>query len=609
MKKKNRNITKKIKQLLPAPPPLPTATYEYRGMAVIAALCFIVFGYNITFSHFQFDVPQMIFENPHINTGLSWENIQWVFTTPNLALYQPLPDLTFMLESQFFGNWSGGYNTMTLLWHIACMCLFLRVMTRLTHNFTVIFAATLLLAVHPVQTLIVSQMAPRNEIMQAFFMLLSIDAYRRYVEKGSYPAYAFSLVCMAVGLLCKQVIVILPVALLLLDYWPFKRIDLSFQDFRQTLRTAGKLILEKMPWFSVSLLGIFLAFYGKTQYDQINYHVSRLSLSDSIYAVITGYARYLGHLLYPVRVSYFETYGQIHYLWFFLLSAAVLLTITIGVFIGRKKYPYLIIGWCWFIAFLFPVSGVVPYMIEAISLRYLYIPAMGLAIAVSMGWYTISRPRKTEGETEKLSKTGQEIMPSRYWVSIAIVTALLSVLAFWQNTFLRDTESIVQRMQELADGKNTMGHNALAIVRMKQKRYEEAEEHYRRCVELQPKTYIYRLYYGRLLNQAKKYQEQMDILAPAVEAFPDDPAYLELYGVGLLETGRVRQAEVCFRHGLRCVPDAPAMMQNLAYSLILQGKYSEAISFLENVLQVEPNNPTAQKMKQVAEKALAQYNR
>jgi protein O-mannosyl-transferase len=586
---------------------------EYQAMALIAALCIVVFGRNITFTYILVDLPKMIFENPHIITGLSWENLWWAFTQPNLALYQPLPNLTFMLESHLFGGWPGGYHSMTLLWHIACMCLFLWVMMRLTNNFTVVFSATLLMAVHPVQTLVVSQIAPRNEIMQAFFMLLSIEAYRRYVQKGSYKAYLCSVVLMGLGLLCKQIIVMLPVVLLLLDYWPFHRIEISFRNFRNTTRNALVLVAEKAPWFAVSLLGVFFAFYGKMQYDQIRYHVSKLTVPDAVYFIITGYARYLGHLLYPVRISYFEVYGEERILWFFLVSATVLFLITVTSIYWLWKRPYLIVGWLWFVALLFPVSGVIRYMLESIALRYLYAPAMGVYITVFLGLYELVRrlqpDKEPESQPAETQNTNHDKMPQWYWIGVGLATAILATLAFWQNGFLRDTESGVMRMQKVTGDRSAMGHGVLAVIRFEQERIEEAEEHFQRALEIQPEGHVFRYKYAGALYAHEKYQKVIEVMKPAVEDVPDAFEYLELYALGLMATGRLPEARKHLEKALEIQSNQVSLLQNLAYCLILQGNYKDAQPYLEKGLRLDPESPALLQLKEMASSVMGSSSR
>jgi protein O-mannosyl-transferase len=592
---KNKKI-KKAKRPVQTPV---SHKHEYLGMALITVLCLLVFGRNITYDVFSIDIPKMIFNNPHIMTGLSWDNIWWAFTEPNLALYQPLLNIMHMMEGSLFGKWPGGFHVVTLLSHIACMCLFLWVMTRLLQNFAVAFAATLVMCIHPVQILVVSQIATRGEILQAFFMLLSVDAYRRYVQKSSSGAYVFSIAFMFVGMLFKQTIIMLPFALLLLDYWPLKRIDISFSEFKKTTQTALHLTLEKIPWLVLSFVGGCFAIFGKMQYDQISHHLSKLTPFSAVYFVVSGYARYIGHLLYPLRPSYFEVYSETQTISFFLISIAVLILISTVALVFLWKRPYLIVGWLWFIVFMLPVSGILRYMMESIALRYLYMPAMGLYLAVFMGLYELATRKKAAVETseEQAVDTGESTW---YWPAVGVLTTIVALLAFWLNGFFVNTETTAEQILKVTHNRSALAHNALAVLRMQQQRFEEAEEHYKLCVEIQPESYLFYYYYAGALYKFEKYQKVVDVMAPAVEALPEASEYLELYSLGLMATGRYSEARKHLEKALEIEPNTISLLQNLAYCLILQGNYEDAQPYLEKGLRIEPDNPALLQLQEMS---------
>ena len=332
-------------------------TRDFVVMALLALLCIVVYGRCLAFESTLYDDPKIIFENPHVQAGLTWDSIRWAVLHPNLGLYMPLPTLTFMLDRELFGDWAGGYHGMTLAWHVLCVCLFYWVMRRLTGNFAAVLLASVLVAVHPVQAMTVNWVSARNEIMPAVFLLLSIDMYRRYcgmrnaefgmrnaeaegkkaegrrikaeggsgkregerylgkagrndknvrnegtpggrktpgialgtgtaADSPSSPAasaplhpspfilhpflyFFLAVLFMLLGIFCKQGIVVLPAVLLLLDYWPLGRIDLSFRETGRTLRRAAVLVLEKLPFFAVSAVGAAFAVYGKREFGLI----------------------------------------------------------------------------------------------------------------------------------------------------------------------------------------------------------------------------------------------------------------------------------------------------------------------------------------------------
>ncbi len=559
----------------------------YLAMAFIIVLVFLVFGRSVTFDYIASDVPNVVFENPNIMTGLLPENILWSFTTPNYGLYMPLPNLTFMLDSDLFGDWVGGFHLMTVAWHALCMCIFFWVMFRLTGQFAASFAATLIMSVHPLQIITVCQVAPRLEIMQAVFMLLSIEAYRRYVTGDNKRAYGFSLLFMLLSLMCKQMVVVLPCILLLLDYWPLKRFDLSFRAPRETVRQFSRLMLEKAPFFVLSLVGVGLAFYGKAGMLS-EFGMEQMTLTATIYQVITGYARYWGHWAYPLRIGYFIIYGEMPSGWLFVSSALLLLVITLLAVTLLSKRPYVAVGWFWFLGCLFPVSGVVRYMIEPVALRYMYVAGMGLYVVLSWGLFDISQWLSGQKRTE-----GTVGVPWLFGGVTAVITLTLVVLTSWQAVFFRDTEAVGRRMLAISDGRNPVGHHFLSLMRIQQGLYDQAEQHLREAVALAPKEVHFRRQLASGLLMRERYEEAYEIAAEGLEIHPDDVNLLVVMGMALSAQAQFEEAEPHFRRAVELEPDDVTVLHGLAYCLALQGQLEEAKELNEKTLEMEPEYPEA----------------
>jgi len=555
------------------------------AMAFVTLLTFIVFGYNITFNYIIFDVPKVIFENPHIMSGLTPENIYWTFTTPNFGLYQPLPNLSFMIDSDLFGSWPGGFHTMTLVWHIVCMCLFFWVMLQLTGNFAAVFAATLLMSIHPVQILTVSQIATRHEIMETVFMLLSIEAYRRYVVHKSRRAYCFSLFFMCLGMLCKQIIFMLPILLLMLDYWPLDRVALSFRSPLETLRAVLRLMLEKTPYFVLSVIAVVLAIVGKSQFKLVEAGIKRLSLSESGYIAVTGYARYIGHLVYPIRIGYFTVAGEQPSFTFFMLSAFLFILLTTLALALLWKRPYIGVGWFWFVFYMLPASGVLRYGIESIALRYMYISAMGLYLAFCIGLYDFSVWLQ-----QRISKKPKNTPPIWYWMTIGALTITLFGLTFWQHGFFRDTENMAKRVLAITDDRSVFGHIMLGFIREDQRLYEEANFHFRKCIEIEPEYVLFRYYYADSLMRENRFQEAIDVATEALEKDPDHTDFLVLSGVAKMNLKRFEEAETDLRRAVEVEPDNTKALHNLSYTLALLGDFAQARELNKQVLLLEPDN-------------------
>ena len=272
------------------------------------------------------------------------------------------------------------------------------------------------------------------------------------------------------------------------------------------------------------------------------------------------------------------------------------------VFLYMWKRPYLIVGWLWFICFLFPVSGVVRYMMESIALRYMYIPPMGLYLAVFTGISEFIRRRKPS--TEMLRPEEEEAALTKklrwYWTSVGIVTVVMAMLTFWENGLFRNTEAIALQTQKITGDRNAMCHDLLAVLKLRQGDLDEAEEHFKRCVEIQPENALFRYHYGGALYQLGKYEEVVNVMEPAIKAVPDAPEYLELYSLGLMATGNYPTAEEYLKKALAIEPETVSILQNLAYCLVLQGKGKEAKAHIEKALQLDPENQGLRQLQEMA---------
>jgi len=563
---------------------------EVFALLGVIILGLAVFGRCATYDYVLYDDPNIIFNNPHVMSGLSLKNIYWALTNPNFGLYQPLPTISFMIDRELFGDWAGGFHLMTLLWHLLCACALFMTLKRLLNNFPVALAVALLFTAHPVQAMTVNWIAARNEIMPAFFMLLSIEAYRRYATKRGYGAYGASLVFMLLAVMSKQGAIMLPALLLLLDYWPLRRIEINFFKIGGAARAALPLLLEKTPWFALTGLGVFFAFFGKTQFNVLDRN-TLMSPLDNMGFALTAYVRYLFHLLYPFR--YVTAYSPSTD-WItppVVLGAALVLTAISGVaLLLHARRPYLIVGWGWFVLSLLPVCGLVRFASESIALRYLYAPAIGLYLMVAFLIYEIYCPNAAQSGKNDAVAAGA---PDGYKKIIGSLVFILAVLCFWQSGFWRDSETLAWRALAATNDTNAIAHNHLGHIRVHQGRHQEAEKHMRAAMELEPQISIYTFNYAVLLLLLGRHQESLDLLAPIVAKQPDNAQVISQYGAALAGLQRFEEARKYLERTLEIEPDNASALYNLATVLIQQEKRQAAKKHLQTLLKLRPSNRQA----------------
>ncbi len=97
-----------------------------------------------------------------------------------------------------------------------------------------------------------------------------------------------------------------------------------------------------------------------------------------------SYVAYLGQFFYPAGLAVlYPRAGLDLPLWKVFGASLVLLGITGAAFVGRRRCPYVFVGWLWFLGMLVPVIGLVQVGTAAMADRFTYLPQIGLGIALA----------------------------------------------------------------------------------------------------------------------------------------------------------------------------------------------------------------------------------
>ena len=571
------------------------------ALALIAALTLVVFGRCVSFDYLLYDDQYIIFKNPHVMAGLTWEGVWWAFTNPNYGLYQPLPTVTYMLDRMLFGDWVGGFHATTMLWHLLCSCTFFLATRRLINNFPIAFTSALLFTVHPVQAAVVNWTMARNEIMPAFFILLSVDAYRQYATQRSRKAAGASLVFMLLAMMGKQGAVLLPLVLLLLDFWPLQRISISVQKPMATVRGAIALGIEKWPWLVVATAGAFLAFYGKyADFGVAERNVLWAPITN-IGGSVVAYARYLFHFIYPFRHVFSYSASSEIATGTYAATTALFAGITAIALRLHTKRPYIIVGWGWFVLLLLPLTGLVEFAHEGIALRYMYLPSAGLYIIIACALFDkTARTGTTDARTTVAPNDGnicdRNTAPIVYWIAAGTLTAVAALLCFWQSGFWRDSETLALRALAVKNNQSAMAHNHLAIIREQQGRFDEVHEHHRAAADLEPDVALFQYNYTGILLQHQRFEEAKSRIEPFMKEKADNAGFLSHYGAALMGVGRLDEARTYLERAVEIKPDYTPALFNLAQCLVLQGQAERAMPHLETIIKARPGDARAREL-------------
>jgi protein O-mannosyl-transferase len=324
------------------------------------------------------DDDAYVTDNPHVVSGLKITNIAWAFTSFEQSNWHPVTWLSHMLDCQLFGLNSGAQHYMNVLLHAANVLLLFWILQRATGAVGRSFVVAALFAVHPLNVETVAWVAQRKSLLSAFFSLLTVAAYGWYVRRAGWKPYLAIVVAFAMALMSKPMAVSLPLLLLLFDYWPLQRLE-ELPFWCRWVRLA----IEKLPLLVMSAASSVLTEKAQGAGGSVM-GLSLLPISARVENAAISCVAYIGKVLWPVRLATYYPLRLSPPLGDAIASGVILIAITALVLYFRRE-RYLAVGWFFFLIALIPVIGIVQVGFQGMADRYMYIPAIGLLIALVWG--------------------------------------------------------------------------------------------------------------------------------------------------------------------------------------------------------------------------------
>jgi tetratricopeptide (TPR) repeat protein len=560
------------------------------GICVFLALAILAaFGQTAHFEFMGYDDPASVSANPVVEQGLSVNAVGWAFTHAQLGNWIPLTTLSHMLDCQVFGLHAGGHHLVNVLWHAANAVLLFLVLRQMTGGLWRSAFVAALFAVHPLRAESVAWVSERKDVLSGFFFLLAIGAYVRYAEESKMQNakckiyYALALVSFVLGLLAKSMVATLPFVLLVLDYWPLGRMrGIQNSEFRIQNKERGEpsppslpfwqLVKEKLPLFALSAASCLVAALVP---GLVVMAAHRVPLLERLGNAVVSYVVYLGQTVCPVGLAIpYPILPSGQPPWKVCLALVLLAAITAGVVAWRKKRPWLLAGWLWYLGMLFPVIGIIQISQDAAHAdRYTYLPGIGLALAGtwavadwSAGW-----------KHRRLALGGLMIA----------VTGALTVCARIQTSYWKDSESLWTRAQACTSG-NAEALDNLGHVFAQQGKLDKAIVQFRKALEIAPDFADAHNNLGLALVATGNGDEAIAQFRKALENDPDFAEARNDLGSALSAKGNLDEAIVQFRKALEIMPDSAAACYNLASALARKGNLEEAIAQYRAALKLNP---------------------
>ena len=539
---------------------------------LLAALVWLVFGQTTGFEFVNYDDPENVSLNTEVTKGLSLGGLVWAFTHSQVGHWDPLTTLSHMLVSQFGGPAPGGHHLGNVLLHGMGAILLYLVLWRMTSALGRSAFVAAVFAIHPLRVESVAWVTERKDVLSGVFFMLTLAAYARYVRQPQSTArYVAVVFLFALGLMSKSMLVTLPFVLLLLDYWPLGRFvpSGSLQSFRSILVA---LVREKIPLLALSALGAVIQIFANHENIVSSEKMPLLTRAGN---AVVSYADYIGQMFYPANLAVFYPHpGNALPVWKITLALSLLIAVSAAALALRKKRPWLLVGWLWYLGMLVPVIGLVQSGELARADRYTYLPQIGLYLLLI--WAVADLCAGLRYRSVLLGSLS------------GIVIAALAHTAYRQAAYWHDSVNLWNHTLA-GNPNNAEAHENLANALCLQGRHAEAIPGHRRALEIKPDFMLAYFNLGLDLIHTKHTSEGILALQKALEI---DPAFAGAHNNlanAFFEAGKFEEAVEHYRKALESEPDSAMFETNLANALFKSGRVANAIVHCERALTIQPD--------------------
>jgi len=372
--------------------------------------------------------------------------------------------------------------------------------------------------------------------------------------------------------MAKPMLVTLPCVLLLLDFWPLQRFQIS--NFR--FQILVKLFAEKIPFFLVTAASCAITFLAQSQRGgSAVVSLANVPLHYRLKSVPVAYAEYLCKTFWPAKLAIFYPLPE-HILASQVLAAVTaLVCLTLAALTLHRTKPYWLTGWFWFVGMLVPVVGIVQVGGAQIADRYSYLPSVGVFIIVTFSALDLAARGKI----------------SEKFLSAIAIGILLACLVTKEKQIWHWKNSVTLFQHALAvTTDNDVARDNLGVALEQQDRLAEAAEQYRAAAKLEPDRFQGHHNLASALDRLGHHAEALAEHRAAVQIAPDVEFLHTTYGLSLLADGQTNAALEQFAISSKLDPHYPWSRTETAKIFLAQGRDTEAIDQLREAVGCAPNS-------------------
>ncbi len=510
-----------------------------------------------------------IVENPQLRSALDWERVWQAFSTPYEANWIPLTWLSLHLDVLCYGFEPTGHHLTNVGLHAVSSAVLFLALTRLSGTRGPSAFVALVFAVHPLHVESVAWATERKDTLSGLFWMLSMWAYASYLRAppggGRRLRYVALLVCFALGLLAKPVVVTLPLALFLLDYWPARRLRRDGSLGRPESAALMDAVLDKLPLIALAVAASVVTLAVQRESGAMS-HGDLLPLVVRLTTALDSYRWYAFASFWPTDLAVFYPHllAVPSQWWVGAVLSVVSFSVAIRLATSR---PQLLVGSLWFAITLVPVIGVVQAGMQARADRYMYLPLIGVAMMVA--WTPLPR-----------------------WLGIASGLLAIISLSFATRSQLahwRDSLALYERAIAVTQ-ENFLAENGLAVELIESGDLDAAEAHVREAIRIKPRWPDPRVTLGDLLLTRHEPEAAIGHYQAALRLAPNHPRAHANLASALIDLNRGAEAVEHLRLAQRAQRNVGfAHLHGLLGQALAQtGALEQAVSEYEMALAARP---------------------
>jgi len=605
--------------------------------ALVAAIL-AVYVQTASFGFSSYDDGIYVSENPVINRGLTADGLREVLLHGHHLLWTPVTSISYMIGCSLYGLSPAGHHLTSVALHAVAALLLFAALRRLTGALWCSAAVAMLFAIHPLNVESVAWVSGRKNQLYAIFWMLSLLAYARYTliadrpdapnrPRGMIGTYALLILFHFLGLASKPTHLMLPVVLLLLDFWPLRRFTLNDLVTRTGWARILRLGIEKVPLLALSLAitvwtwGTVAEAGGLRDFDAV-------PLAERVFNTIHVYGWFIAKTLWPFGLTVHYPYPATP-LGLAAIAPALLClaALALAALATLRRAPWLAAGLGWFVVVLLPESGLLRANSFLMADRYAYVSQIGLFIALVWGARTLA-------ERAPAIHRGIPLL-------FAVIAACAMVASARQAAFWRDDLSLFGHAAQVTPNSpvafNSLGvalrragrdaeaeqafltalttpgpfkvlpNMGLGVLYLDQGRAEEALERFSAVVSGNPVYAPAHAWRARALAVLGR-RDEADVSASAALVLdvaddvalavldgrqPDAAAGGNAIGKSFFQAGRPLDALRFFSRAIAARPDYAEAHLNAGAALATLGDAQQAIAAFEEALRLDPASPEA----------------